>query len=52
MSENETNREVPSQLGDERGVPSVNKRKKNGKAGKIVGVSPWWGCWLQWAGCS
>ncbi|RUT80222.1 TrbI/VirB10 family protein, partial [Mesorhizobium sp. M7A.T.Ca.US.000.02.2.1] len=39
MSENETNREVPSQLGDERGVPSVNKRKKNSKASKIAGIA-------------
>lgn len=39
MSENETNRDVPSQLGDERGVPSVNKRKKSSKASKIAGVA-------------
>lgn len=38
MSENEINRDVPSQLGDERGVPSVNKRKTTSKAGKIAGI--------------
>ncbi len=39
MSENDTNQDVPGQLGDERSVPSVNKRKKNGKAGKIAGAA-------------
>ena len=54
MSENDTNQDVPGQLGDERTVPSVNKRKKNGKAGKIAGAAAMAGlvvvmAWMQFA---